>query len=99
MFDLMVAASNAIGSVVMIGWVWAIIGVLVWLGVVLLALAGEPSYNRENGAVLGSLVGAVLGLITPILLTILPFFLPFILAAAVESLIGLALAHFYKVGK
>lgn len=95
----MVAASNAIGSVVMIGWVWAIIGVLVWLGVVFLALAGEPSYNRENGAVLGSLVGAVLGFITPVLLTILPFFLPFILAAAILSLIGLALAHFCKVGK
>lgn len=64
------------------------------------ALAVEPSYNRENGAVLGSLVGAVLGFITPALLTILPFFLPFILAAAaVLSLIGLALAHFCKVGK
>lgn len=99
MFDLMVAASNSIGSVVMIGWVWTIIGVLVWLGVVLLALAGEPSHNRENGAVIGSLVGAVLGFITPVLLTILPFFLPFILAAAVLSLIGLALAHFCKVGK
>lgn len=32
MFDLMVAASTAIGSVVRIGWVWVIIGVLVWLG-------------------------------------------------------------------
>lgn len=99
MFDLMGAASNAIGSVVMTGWVWAIIGGLVWLGVVLLALAGEPSHNRENGAMLGSLFGAVLGITTPGLLTTLPFFLPFILAAAVLPLIGLALAHFCKVGK
>lgn len=99
MFDLMVAASNAIGSAVMIGWVWVMIGTLVWLGVILLALAGEPSHNRENGAMLASLVGAVLGFITPVLLTILPFFLPFLLLAAVLSGIGLAMSHFCKVGK
>lgn len=99
MFDLMVSASNAIESVVMIGWVWAIIATVVWLCVIFLALAGEPPYRREGGAVLGSIIGAVLGFITPVLLVLLPFFLPLILAAAVLASAGLAIAHFSKVGK
>lgn len=99
MWKLMVAASNAIESVVMIGWVWAIIAVAVWLGVVFLALAGEPAHRREGGAVLGSIIGAVLGFITPVLLSILPFFLPIILAGAILAIAGLAIAHYSKVGK
>lgn len=99
MFDLMVMAAKAIESVVTIGWVWAAIAFVVWLGVVFLALAGEPSHNREGGAVLGSIIGAVLGFITPILLMLLPFILPLILAAAVLASAGLAIAHFSKVGK
>lgn len=99
MWDLMVATSNAIGSVVMIRWVWVIIGIVVWLGVIFLALDGMPAHRRVDGAVLGSMTGAVLGFITPILLVLLPFLLPFILAAAILAGVGLAIAHFSKVGK
>lgn len=99
MFDLMVAASNAIESVVMIGWVWGIISIAVWLGVIFFALASEPAHRREGGAVLGSVIGAVLGFITPVLLTLLPFFLPIILAGVILISAGLAIAHFSKVGK
>lgn len=99
MWELMVAASNAIESVVMIGWVWAVIGIAVWLGVIFLALASEPSHRREDGAVLGSVIGAVLGFMTPALLVLLPFFLPIILAGVILVIAGLAIAHFSKVGK
>lgn len=99
MWELMVAASNAIESVVTIGWVWTVISIAVWIGVVFLALAGEPAHNREGGAVMGSLIGAVLGFITPVLLMLLPFILPLILAAAALATLGLVVAHFSKVGK
>lgn len=99
MFELMVTAAKAIESVVMIGWVWTTIGIAVWLGVVFLALAGEPPHKREEGAIVGSVIGAVLGFITPALLMLLPFLLPIILALAVLATLGLAIAHFSKVGK
>lgn len=99
MFDLMLSVSNAISDVVMIGWVWATMGVLVWLGVIFLAMLGEPSHRREDAAVAGSLIGAVMGFISPILLSLLPFLLPVILIVVVLACVGLAISHFSKVGK
>ena len=99
MWDLMVLASNAIESVVMNGWVWAVIGVVVWFLTIWLGVSQEPEYRRADAAILGSLIGAFLGFIFPAILVLLPFLLPVILAVAVVAGLGLAIAHFTRLGK
>lgn len=99
MWDLMVAASKAIESVVMIGWVWVVIGVVVWFLTVWLGVSQEPEHRRTEAAIMGSLIGAFLGFIFPAMLVILPFLLPVILAVAVVAGLGLAIAHFTRLGK
>lgn len=99
MWDLMVAASNAIESVVTIKWVWTIIGLVVWFLTVWLGVSQEPEHRRTEAAMLGSLIGAFLGFIFPVLLVFLPFFLPIILLVAAGAFAGAGIAHFTRVGK
>ena len=99
-FEWMVTASSAIESVVMIGWVWVLIGVVAWYGVLRLAMSESGgSGDWHDKAIVGSLIGAVFGFVLPVILVILPFFLPIILVVVVLSMIGLLIGNSVHKGE
>lgn len=99
MWDLLVLASNAIQSVVMIKWVWVTIGVVVWAITMWVSMYQEPQDCRTEAAMIGSLAGAVLGFVFPAILVFLPFILPPSLLVAAVALAGAAIANFTRTNK
>lgn len=97
MLAFLISLCNAISTIVFIPWVWAIIGILTWVGIVYLSAKEAQPWNRSEAITLSAVIGAVVAFISPALLSLSPFIIIVVAVVLLMISAGFGVAKLLKV--